>query len=132
MEILCFQFKLTKALRSDPSLRERWETCLSRDSGPSTTTQKKHQLILGTCVLTVVKSTTKECLCCHELNACECFKIKKLYVYLLPILQIFFIKLINKHAIINLFLIHNTKRQKVFFCIFFILFLVSQFLYCII
>ena len=93
--------------------------------------ETKHQLILGACVSTAVKSTTKECLCYHELNACEYFKIKRLYVYLLPILQIFFIKLINKHAIINLFLIHNTKRQKVFFCIFFILFLVSQFLYCI-
>ena len=93
--------------------------------------EKKHQLILGVFVSTAVKSATKECLCYHELNACEYFKIKRLYVYLLPILQIFFIKLINKHAIINLFLIHNTKRQKVFFCIFFILFLVSQFLYCI-
>ena len=38
-----------------------------------------------------------------------------LNVYLLPILQIFFTKLIKKHAIINLFLIHNTKRFKVFF-----------------
>ena len=91
----------------------------------------KHQLVLGTCVSTVVKSTMKECLCYHELNGCEYLKIKRLYVYLLPILQIFSIKLINKHAIINLFLIHNTKRRKVFFRIFFILFLVSQFLYCI-
>ena len=93
--------------------------------------ETKHQLIIGAYVSTVVKSTTNECLCYHELNVCEYFKIKRLYVYLLPVLQIFFIKLINKHAIINLFLIHNTKRRKVFFRIFFILFLVSQFLYCI-
>ena len=93
--------------------------------------QKKHQLILGAYVSAVVKSTTKECLCYHELNTCEYFKVKRLYAYLLPILQISLIKLINKHAIINLFLIHNTKRHKVFFRIFFILFLVSQFLYCI-
>ena len=93
--------------------------------------ESKHHLILGACVSTVAKSATKECLCYHELNACEYFKMKRLYVYLLPILQIFFIKLINKHAVINLFLIHNTKKWKVFFLIFFILFLVSQFLYCI-
>ena len=93
--------------------------------------ETKHQLILGACVSTVVKSTTKECLCYHELNACEYFKIKRLCVYLLSILQIFFIKLINKHSIINLFLLHNANRRKVFFRIFFVLFLVSQFLYCI-
>ena len=93
--------------------------------------EMKHQLILGTCVSTVVKSITNECLCYHELNACEYFKIKKLYVYLLPILQIFFNKLINKHATINLFVIHNTKRPKVFFRVSFILSLVSQFRYCI-
>ena len=93
--------------------------------------ETKHQLILGACVSTVVKSTTKECLCYHELNACEYFKIKRLCVYLLPILQIFFIKLINKHPLIGLFLLHDTKRWKVLFRIFFILFLVSQFLYCI-
>ena len=39
--------------------------------------------------------TRKECLCYHELNTCEYFKIKKLYIYLLTILEIFFIKLIN-------------------------------------
>ena len=49
------------------------------------------------------QSATKECLCYHELNSCEYFKIKRLYVYLL----------INKHAIINLFSIQNTKRQEV-------------------
>ena len=86
--------------------------------------EAKHQLILGACVSNVVKSTKKECLCYHELNAREYFKIKRLYVYLLAILQIFFIALINKKVarlftrnstiIINLFLIHNTKRQKVF------------------
>ena len=93
--------------------------------------ETKHQLILSACVSTLVKSTTKECLCYRKLNASEYFKIKRLHVYLLPILQSFFNKLINKHAIINLFSIHNTKREKLFCCIFFILFLVSQLLYCI-
>ena len=50
--------------------------------------ESKHQLILGAYASNVVKSPTKECLCYHE--------FKKLYVYLLQILQIFFIKLINK------------------------------------
>ena len=43
---------------------------------------------------------TKECLCCHELDACNYFKIKGLYIYLLTILQIFFIKLINEHIVL--------------------------------
>ena len=114
-----------------PSLGESWEVCSSADIEPSITRRNKASVDTWCmCVSTVVKSTTKECLC-YELNVCKYFKIKRLCVYLLPILQIFFIKLINKHAIINLLLIHNTKRQKVFFCIFFTLFLVSQFLYCI-
>ena len=44
-------------------------------------------------------------------------------------IQIFFIKLISEHAIVNLILIHNTKRRKVFFRFF--LFLISQYLYWI-
>ena len=43
-------------------------------------------------------ATTKECLCYHELNMCKYFKIRKSYIDLLMILQIFFIKL-NEHAI---------------------------------
>ena len=81
-----------------------------------------HKLILYACVSTVVKSITKECLCYHELNAGEYFKLKQLHFYFLPILQIFFSKLINKRAIINLFLIHDTKRQKVFSYIFYTIF----------
>ena len=42
--------------------------------------------------------------------------MRRLYIYLLIILQIFFIKLIHKHTIINLNLKHNTKRRKVLFC----------------
>ena len=75
----------------------------------------KYQLILGAFASTVIKSTTKECLCYHELNAVRIYQNEKAYVYLFAILQIFFIKLINKHAITNLFLIHSTKRNKVFF-----------------
>ena len=85
--------------------------------------ETKHQLILGACVSTVGKSTTKESLCYHELNACEYFKIKSLCFYSLPVVQIFFIKLISKQAIIDLFLTHNTKRRN-FFPYIFILFLV--------
>ena len=101
-EILGFQFEPTKALQPDskfvPSLVHQQ---IVNQALPGET---KHKFILGACVSTVVKSATKECLCYHELNSCEYFKIKRLYVYLL----------INKHAIINLFSIQNTKRQEVF------------------
>ena len=40
-EILGFQYEVTKALQSDPSLGESWETCLSPDSEPSTTRQNE-------------------------------------------------------------------------------------------
>ena len=42
------------------------------------------------------------------------FKMRRLHIYLLTVLQIFFIKLVSEHATVNLILIHNTKRQEVF------------------
>ena len=135
-EILGFKFDPTKTLQPDSKLgRILGKLVHQQIVNQALLGGTKHKLILGACVSTVVKSTTKECLCYHKLNACEYSKKKKrLNFYLLAILQIFFINLfdlINKHAIINLFLIHNAKRQKVIFCISFVLSLVSQFLYCI-
>ena len=70
--------------------------------------ESKHQLILGACVSNCIQMrTTKECLCYHELNACEYFKIKELYIYLLTILQNFFSKLIND----------TQEPERFFFCI---------------
>ena len=94
----------------------------------------KHQLIPDTIMCFNCSQTpaTKKCLCCDELNACKYSKIRRLYIYLLTTLPIFFIKLINEHASINLILIRNTKRQKGFFRVLFCflrLYLVSQFLY---
>ena len=115
-EILGFQFEPTQALQPDSKFGRAKVGKLVHQQMVNQTLlgETKHKLIFGACVSTVVKLTTKECFCYHELNACEYFKIKTLYVYLLPILQIFFMKLINKHAIINLFLIHNAKRRKVY------------------
>ena len=115
-EILDFQFEPTsKVLQPDSKLgRKVGKPVHQQIVNEALLGETKHKLILGAYVSTAVKLTRKECLCYHELNACEYFKIKRLHVYLLPILQIFFIKLINKHAIINLFLIHCTKRQNFF------------------
>ena len=91
--ILGFQFDPTKVLQTDASLGKNWETCSSADSEPSTTRKNKTSVDtwFSRCVSTVVKSTTKDFLCYHELNLCKYFKINKLYVYLLSILQIFLI-----------------------------------------
>ena len=98
-EILGFQFEPTKALQPDWSSCENWETCSSVDSEPSTNTQNEASADTWCMCLNCIQMlTTKECLCYHELNelnACKYFKIKKLYIYLLTIFQIFFIKLIN-------------------------------------
>ena len=83
-EILGFQFEPTKALQSDSSSGENWENRSSPDSEPSTTTRNKASADTWCmCFDCIQMLTTKECLCYHELNACEYFKIKKLYIYLL-------------------------------------------------
>ena len=102
-EILGFQSETTKALQPDSSSRESRETYSSADSEPGTTRQNEASVDTWCMCFNCSQSTTKECLCYHELNACEYFKIKR-YVYLLPILQIYFIKLINK-----------TRYQKLIF-----------------
>ena len=95
-EILGFQFEPTKALQPDSGSCENWETCSSVDIEPSTNTQNEASADTWCICLNCIQMlTTKECLCYHELNACKYFKIKKLYIYLLRIFQIFFIKLIN-------------------------------------
>ena len=104
-EFLGFQFEPTKAHQPDSSSDESWETC-SADSEPSTTRQNEASVNTWCMYLKCSQMPTKnECLCCHELDACDYFKIKGLYIYLVTILQIFFIKLINEHVVINLILI---------------------------
>ena len=100
MKSLGFQFELQRRFNLISSLGESLETYSSVDTW---------------CMcFNSSKSTTKECLCYHKIKRVRIFqKKRRLYVYLLPILQIFFNILINKHAIINLFLIH--KRKKTFF-----------------
>ena len=130
-EILGFQFELIKVLQSDSSLGEGLEICSSSDSEPSTFRQNKASVDTW-CHHVFQTPATKKCLCYDELNTCKYFKIRRLYIYLLTTLQIFSIKLINEHASINLILIRNTKRQKVFFRVLFCflrLYLVSRFLY---
>ena len=94
-EFLGFQFEPTKALQPDSSSGESWEICSSADSEPSTL--RRNKASVDTCWHHVFECsqilTTKECLCYHELNTCEHFKIRRLYIYLLTILQIFFIQL---------------------------------------
>ena len=111
-EILGFQFEPTKVLLPDSSSAEVGKLVHQQIVKEAVLGETKYQLILGGCV------SMKGCLCYHELTACKYFKIKRFYVYLLSILQIFIIKLINKEVVINL--IHNTKRQS-FLPIFFIL-----------
>ena len=75
--------------------------------------ETKHQLILGACASTVVK-------CQQRKSACVIMK-KRMdkHIYLLTILQIFFIKLTDEEAlrVINETskLNHNTKKRKVFY-----------------
>ena len=97
-EILGFQFEPTKTLQPDSCSGGSLETCSPADSEASTTKRKKTSVDTWCMCFNRNQSATKECMCYHELNACEYFKIKRPYVYLLPILQIFFIKLINKHG----------------------------------
>ena len=103
-EILGLQLEPTKALQPDSSSDESWKTC-STDSEPCTT--RRNEASVGTwCMcLNCSQPTKKECLCCHELDACDYFKIKDLYIYLVTILQIFFIKPINEHVVMNLILV---------------------------
>ena len=83
-EFLGFQFEPTKALQPDSSSGENWETCSSADSEPSTTTRSEASADTWCmCFNCLQVLTTKECLCYYELNACDYFKIKKLYTYLL-------------------------------------------------
>ena len=88
-EILGFQFQPTKALQSDSNLGESWETCSSADSEPCTA--RRNEASVDTwcmCVNYNQMPTTKECFCCHELDAWDYSKIKGFYIYLLTILQI--------------------------------------------
>ena len=72
--------------------------------------ERKHQLILGAimCFNLYQIPTTKECLCYYELTTGKYYELIRLFIYLLTILQTFFIQLINKHAIIKLMLIYIT------------------------
>ena len=76
-EVIGFQFEPTNALQPDSISGKSWETCSSADCR-ALLGEKEHQLILGVCVSTVVKSTTKY-LCYHELNACEYFNFANFY-----------------------------------------------------
>ena len=80
-EILGFQFEPTNAFQTDSSSSENWETCSWADSEPSTTTRSL--LSISWYLVHVFKCiqmlTTRECLCYHELNACEYFKIKNFF-----------------------------------------------------
>ena len=98
-EIVGFQFEPTKAPKSDSSSGEIWETCSSADSEPNT--PRRNEASVDTWCMCFNYSqmlTMKECLCYHELNSCNYFKIKGLYIYLLTNLHIFFIKLINEQT----------------------------------
>ena len=104
-EILCLQFELI-VLQLDSRSDKSWEICSSADSEPTTTRQNEASVDTWCmCFNWTRMSATKECLCYHELNECEYFKIKTLYIYLLTVLQIFFIKLINEHAALHRFVI---------------------------
>ena len=92
-EILGFQFEPTMALQLDSSQGNSWEIFSSADSEPSTFRQKEASVDI--CFNHSQIPATKECLCYHEFSMCEYFKIR-LYIYLLTILQSFFMKLINE------------------------------------
>ena len=69
-EILGFQFEPTRALQPESSLDESWET-RSTDSEPAS--------VDTLCIYLDCSQmpATKECLCCHELDACDYFKLKR-------------------------------------------------------
>ena len=99
--MLGFQFEPTKVLELDSSLDEIWET-IHQQSEPSITRQS--EALIDTCYMCFdcsQMSAMKDCSCCHELNRCEYFKVNGFYIYLLTILQIFFIKLIHEHAVLK-------------------------------
>ena len=70
-EILGFQFEPIKELQPDPSSAKVGKLVHQQIVNQALLDKTKHQLILGACVPTVVKSTTKECLFYHELSAYE-------------------------------------------------------------
>ena len=112
-EILGFHFESAKTLQPDSSSDENWETCSTADSESNITRQNVASVDTWCmCFNCSQMSTTKECLCCHELDACEYFKIKGLCIYLRTILQIFFIKLISNTLCYELN--HSCKKRKVF------------------
>ena len=96
-EILGFQFESTNTLQPDSSREKVWKFVYQQMVNQALSGETKHQLILGAiiCFNSSQISATKECLYYHELNKCEYFKTRRFYIYLLTILQIFFIKLIN-------------------------------------
>ena len=80
-EILGFQFEPTKTLQPESSLDESWETC-STDSEPSTTRQNEASVDTWCMYLNCSQMpTTKECLCCHELDPCDYFKFICKFIY---------------------------------------------------
>ena len=77
-ETLGIQFKPTKALKPDFNSDESWETYSSAEGDPSTAKEAK-QCISWYWYMWFKCSqmpATKECLCCHEINASDYFKIK--------------------------------------------------------
>ena len=124
-EILGFQFKPTKMLQPDSSSNESWETC-STDSEPNTTEQNKASVDTWCiCLNCSQMPTKKEHLCCHELDACNYFKIKGFYIYLLTMLQVFFYQTNQWTRCYELN--PSSRKWKVFFICYEYLYL-SQFL----
>ena len=94
IEILGFQFESAKALQPDPSSGKSWETCSSAHSEPSTT-----WCMCFNCSQMQLQRSTRVIMNQARKNIST---TKRLYIYLFTILQILFMKLVNKHAISNL------------------------------
>ena len=102
-EILGFQFEPTKKLQLDSSSGKSWEIFLSADSELRIFKRNEASVDHLCYYLFQLQSNANNegVLLLTWIKHMRIFKIRRLYIYLLTILQVFFIKLISEYSIVN-------------------------------